>query len=371
MQDILHLAVAVVLAGIFAALLSRTSVSRAVWFRVAAVFFVCAAALLRISWALVLPPLFLLFLPRYTYKTVARALSASAAGILALMATFRWLCAPYPNIPTAFLMNKLLTLDVAPRVLLLHVWANVQEFKRFYLGLEKMVGYEHLGLLGLFGVLAGLVLGARIWPSKWTASLRRLNLMDGPGDIFFCCYNQVVITVATVATYYVGNGGAMRLFAAYVPLTLLVAVAGGKRIFYYLFVATIGFNLLLSTRCLRQVHELTRDSFSYAARTAAFRESIRDDIVFTPGANAWDNTLLADRLPPEFAGLPPGIGLSLIISVESLVKPKSRYIIASGEAVGQAKTNVRLLRTLNELSGGLWLARGKEPNLYLNLSPSR
>ncbi len=70
-----------------------------VWFRVAAVVFVCAAALLRISWALILPPLFLLFLRRYTYKTVAAALLASVPSILALTTIFRWLCAPYFESP--------------------------------------------------------------------------------------------------------------------------------------------------------------------------------------------------------------------------------------------------------------------------------
>lgn len=371
MQDILHLAVAVILAGIFTALLSRTPLLCAVWFRVAAVVFVCAAALLRISWALILPPLFLLFLRRYTYKTVAAALLASVPSILALTTIFRWLCAPYSKVPTAFLMNKLLTLDVNARVLIAHIWTNLGEFRRFYLGVEKMVGYEHLGLLGLFVVLAALVLGARFWPSKWTASLRRFDLVDRPGATLFCCYNQLVITVATVTTYWVGNGGAMRLFSTYVPLALLVAVASGKRIFHYLLVAVIGFNLLMSTRCLRQVHELTRDSFSYAARTAAFKETIRKDIVFTPGANGWDNTLFSDRVPPEFAGLPPGIGVSAISSIESLARPKSRYILASREVIEKAKTKVRFLRTLRGLGGHLWLARGDNPNLYLNLSPSR
>jgi hypothetical protein len=371
MQDVLHIAVAVVLAGIFTALLSRTPLSRAVWFRVAAVVFVCGAALLRISWALILPPMFLLFLPRYTSKTVAAALLASGVGILLLMITFRWICAPFSNIPTAFLMNKLLTLDVDPKVLFGHMWTNLQEFRRFYLGVEKMVGYEHLGLLGLFCVLAGLILGARMWSPKGTAFLRRFDLIDRPGETFFCCYNQLVITVATVATYWVGNGGAMRLFSTYVPLALLVVFAGGKRTFQYLFVAVIAFNLLMSTRCLRQVQELTHDSFSYPARTAAFKETIRDDIVFTPGANGWDNTLLTDRVPPEFAGLPPGIGVSTITSYESLARPKSRYILASREVIEKAKTKVRFLRTLRNLGGHLWLAKGADPNLYLNLAPSR
>ncbi len=370
MQDTLHLALAVVFAGIFSTLLAHAPLSRTLWFRVAAVVFVCAAALLRISWALTLPPLFLLFLERYTWKSVTLALAASAGGILGLMATFRWLCAPYPNVPTAFLMNKLLTLDVAPHVFLSHVWANLQEFRHFYRALEKTVGYEHLGLLGLFSVLSGLVLTMRFWPSKWAAPLRRWGVTDRPADTFFCCYNQLVITVATVATYFVGNGGAMRLFATYVPLTLLVALASGKRIYRYLLVAVIGFNLLVSTRCLRQVNEITRDSFSYAARTAAFQDAIRDKIVFTPGANAWDNTLLSDRLPGEFAGLPPGIGVSYIISLESLAKPKSRYILAERDVVERARTKVRLLCTFHELGGELWLASGKEPNLYLNLSPS-
>jgi hypothetical protein len=371
MQDILHLAVAVVLAGIFTALLSRSPLSRAAWFRIAAVAFVCAVALLRISWALLLPPMFLLFLRRYNDKTVAGTLLASGAVILALMMVFRWVCAPFSNVATAFLMNKLLTFDVVPRVLFAHIRTNLHEFRRFYLGVEKMVGYEHLGLLGLFCVLAGLVLGARFWPPKWTTHLRNWGLVDRPGATLFCCYNQLVITVATVTTYWVGNGGAMRLFSTYVPLTLLVVVASGKRIFQYLFVAVVAFNLLMSTRCLRQVRELTRDSFSYAARTAAFKETIRDDIVFTPGASGWDNTLLCDRVPPEFAALPAGIGVSSIISYESLVRPKSRYILASREVIERSKLKVKFLRTLPGLGGNLWLAQGDSPNLYLNLSRSR
>ena len=99
------------------------------------------------------------------------------------------------------------------------------------------------------------------------------------------------------------------------------------------------------------------------------KKPFEKDVVFTPGANGWDNTLFSDRVPPEFAGLPPGIGVSAISSIESLARPKSRYILASREVIEKAKTKVRFLRTLRGLGGHLWLARGDNPNLYLNLSP--
>jgi hypothetical protein len=127
----------------------------------------------------------------------------------------------------------------------------------------------------------------------------------------------------------------------------------------------------MTTRCLRQIHELTHDSFAYVARTAEFKESIRHEIVFTPGANGWDNTLLCDRVPPEFAGLPPGIGVSAISSSATLAHPKSRYILASAELIEQTKPKVKFLKTFNGLGGPLWMARGNNANLYLNLSPAR
>jgi hypothetical protein len=197
------------------------------------------------------------------------------------------------------------------------------------------------------------------------------SFANRPGEALFCCYNQAVITLATVTSYYVGYGSGLRLFSVHSLLGILVAAVARQRALRLLFFAVIAFNVMMWWPCLGTVRNRTLDSFSSRSRVAAFREMIRGAIVFDPKATAWDNTVLADRYPPEFAGMTPGIGVSLISTRESFSRPKSRYIIASPVTIAHAKTNVRLLRKLPGVSGELFSFTDVDPNLYLNLSPSR
>jgi hypothetical protein len=370
MQETTHLAIAVVLAGIFTALLNRRPYSGSVSFRTAAVVFVCAAAMLRISWALMLPPLCILFLRRLTWKSIVVVSTASAAGILALMSAFHWICAPYSNVPTAFMMNKLVTLNVDPAVVLQLVWSNLERLGVWDSPLENLVIDQNSTILIVASAAAVIALMLRRGRWQWLRPAGA-SFAERPGAALFCCYNQAVITLATVTTYSVGNGGALRVFSVHSLLGILVAGAARQRALRLLFFAVIAFNVMMRRPCLDTVNNMTRDSFSSGFRVTAFREMIRDALVFDPKATPWDNTVLVDRYPPDFAGMTPGIGVSLITRRESFSRPKSRYIIASPVTIARAKTNVRLLRKLPGVSGELFSFTDADPNLYLNLSPSR
>ena len=370
MQETMHLAIAVVLAGLFTAILNRRPYSESVSFRTAAVMFVCAAAMLRISWALMLPPLCVLFLRRLTWKSIVVASAASAAGILTLMAVFRWICAPYSNIPTAYMMNKLLTLDVDPSVLLQLVWSNVERLTRWDSALESLVIDQNSTILIVAGAATAIAFMLRSGRWQWLRPAGE-SLANRPGEALFCCYNQAVITLATVTTYYVGNGGGLRIFSTHSLLGILIAASARQRYLRLLFFAVLAFNVMMWRPCLGTVGNLTRDSFISRSKVEGFREMIRGALDFDPKATPWDNTVLVDRYPPDFAGMTPGIGVSLITRRESFSRPKSRYIIASPVTIARSKTNVRLLRKLPGVSGELFSFTDADPNLYLNLSPSR
>jgi len=61
-----------------------------------------------------------------------------------------------------------------------------------------------------------------------------------------------------------------------------------------------------------------------------FVRAIGGLIVYEDGADPWCNTLLADRYPPCFAGLPPGIGVSVYLNTKDFPRwPKSKYLLMS------------------------------------------
>lgn len=370
MQETTHLAIAVVIAGIVTALLVRRPLSATLSFRAAAVAFICAAALLRISWALMLPPLFVLFLKRPSGRMLVVALGTSCALILTLMVAFRWICAPFTNNPIAFMMIRLLTLDVRFEDFLQLVLGNIDQLGHSDSVLERLVFDQHWAALAVAGVLATLAAVVRYAPWKWPRSLLA-NVVAHPGDVLFCLYNQGVITLATVTTYIVGNGGGIRIFSIHLLLTLLIAAAAQKQALRLLFFAVMTYNTLMWAPCLEHLRILQDPSFTKVSSLAKFRKTIGPHIIFKPGANAWDNTLLSDRLPLELSALPAGIGVSWFSNLESLSKAKSHYIIATPDKVAKAGLKLKFVRTLKGLRGEIGQFTEADPCLYLNLSAAR
>ena len=287
-----------------------------------------------------LPPFFVLFCGRPTARKLAGAGVASLFGILALSWIFRWLGAPYHANPTAFMMTKLLTLDVNWQDFLELVVSNVSQLLgRSSVSVERTLIDEQWTVLAVAGVMTGLFALGR----KRVAFLRGF-LGERPGFALFCFYNQAVIIVATVVTYYVGNGGGLRIFSIHLLLTVFVAAGAPQRALRFLVISTLAYNLMTMGPCLATVNNSLEPCFSRAKSTADFRQMVEDLVVFDPAANGWDNTVLVDGIPAEFCGFAPGIGVSLIIDTDVLRNPKSRYIIATAEEIAYARPKVRLLR---------------------------
>jgi hypothetical protein len=368
MQETTHFAIAVVLAGVFTALLSDLPWSRTTLFRTAALLFVCVAALLRISWALMLPPLLVLIWQPRTRRAIVCSGIASLGGILALLVIFRWLCAPYGSHPTAFMMTRLVTLDVRLVDFLALLFGNAAQFKRPDSLLDRILLDQQWGSVAVSGVLTALIAVVHTTNWKWIRFCPQ-QLFERPGYAMFCCYNQTVVMFATVTTYYVGNGGGLRIFSIHLLLTMLIAAAAPQRALRFLFLSVIAYNIMMCTPSLSSVRSMLAPCFSSAKSTADFRKTIDGIIVFAPGADGWKNTVLSDRIPPQFAGMTPGIGLSLILNHEALSKPKARYIIATPFDVAKAKIRVKLLCKLEGISGEIEPPALSQPNLYLNLEP--
>lgn len=366
MQESLHFAVAVVMAGVFAALIARRPFTTSPVFRVAVVALVAAASLLRVSWALAYVPLFLLYLNRRRPLAVAGALAAGAAAAALFMVVFRWLCAPYNADPDAFLMNKLAGLGVGPEHLWRHVRANLAAFGQVF-ELESVVSRtvfaEHLTALGAVA-FAALAYGlGRRWP-RLRADLRRLA--KDPAGLALCAYYLLATTAATVLTYYVGQYRGYRVFAIELMLLLALAAASRSPVLRGAFAAALVANLLVAGPALNYLRAYYAEPFHGRAAADAFAARVADLIRFEPGADGWSNTLLSDRLPGELSALPAGIGVELYLDAGIFRRPiKSRYVITTPDIVARLRLPLRPLFRLDNMRGQV-RTTPLRPVLYLN-----
>jgi hypothetical protein len=265
-------------------------------------------------------------------------------------------------------MLKLLTLDAQAQALFGLVSSNLAELRYSLYGAQQVMIDQYWACLLLASTLCCLAVLVRFSPWKWTRVLPK-GLADQPAEIALCCYIPAVVTLATVTTYYVGNGGANRIFSVYLLVILMIAAAARRPALRMLFLAAMVYNIAMADPCLWMIRTALTSSFSGAQRVAAFREAVRQDIIFTPNANAWENTLLSDRIPPDLVGLTPGIGLSWMMTPAMLAHAKSRYIIATPSEVAKAGIKVRALQKLNGVDDELPPSAKKEkPYLFLNLS---
>ncbi len=367
MQEAFHYSLAVLLAGLFAARLRDAFPNRGGLLFGVTLAVVCAASLVRISWAALLLPLFLLNRPKPTPAATLLALAAGGVTTLACMKAFQMICAPFTAVPSAFLMNKLFTGGIGVEHYLEHLGRNLRFFAVYF----EDRHWSAVDVLVQTALLLAVVAAAAA-----RRGVRRLRggPVPEPGAgrwLGFVGYNQAAIVMTTFFLYYVGNGGAPRIFSIHLLLGLLVACVAPLPSLRALLPAALVLNLAVTVPELAPLGDLWALRFTGPARVNAFRAKVARLMPFDPRGDGWANTVFSDRLPPEFAGLPPGIGVEYYLDRRALLRPvRSRYIIAVPGDIVLLRQRVRLLTTLHGLEGELYRhPDGGEPNLYLNLEP--
>lgn len=400
MQDAFQYALAVVFAGLFAALLGDPPPAlRRVLFG-ATLVAVCAASLIRVSWVALLLPLILLNRRDATARGTFFAAGCACALTVACMKAFQTLCAPFPAEPGAFLMNKLFTGGIAWSAYAKHLRTNLHVLASYFTEAVPL-GRD---ILAQSFLLLAAVAGIAAW--RWAVSRRAKRLpptdrasapaaqdfgadATGPGTaraagagagpwLAFLAYNQGAMALAMFFLYYVANFGAPRICSVHLLLGVLVAFRAPLRSLRLFLPAAAVFNALVTAPTLGFLQRYDSPRFNIPAtvnapaRVEAFRQAMAYLMPFEPGADGWANTLLTDRLPPELNGLPPGIGVEYYFRPEVLSRPvRSRYIIAAPEDISPLHGRVKELAQLPPLAEQLYNYKGKgQPRLYLNLAPA-
>ncbi len=334
-QECLHYAFAMVAAGLLAVRLDR---GPRAWGATAALgAVIVAASLFRFTWSpLLLPWAFLATEGRSRpFRAFVLGLAAlAAAGSVAL---FRWWGAP--------------TWDYLSYSLLEHMARNARILGSMVLTERVGQWTTHLHLWQLLQVAGLLALTGAV-------ALRRppsgADAEGAPTRLEAAVHlaNVGAVLLATWTYYETGGPKGYRILAPHLLLSLLcLARLPWRRPLRALLVGA----LLLIPSAIGHYRAAGRELAApeTRARVEAFGRAIEGRVVYRPGADPWENTLLVDSAlyRGELQAVPPGTGLSTTRDW-SKVTPRSRYLLLAREDLPVVE-RVRMVRVLAETDLGL------------------
>jgi hypothetical protein len=308
LQEGLHLAVAVFLTVALRPLLDGRQTSRAL--RASLVVILVAASLMRPSWGLLIPAVFVMqFGGASRHRQVLAAMAGVALGA-AVVAAFHYTAAPFGR--EQFFFLKVARLQEGTSALVTRTAANASRFVQAGSALEVRSRFLVLSLALASAILAGRGRSRR--------------------ELAFNAYNLGSMLVATLFTYVYGLWGDYRVFSAHLLITVLLlatsraAVARGLAVLALL--GQIG-----SIGPFIEAFRVFGESYQYdAARIDAFGAAARRGLVFDARQDTWCNTLVSVNPPylyPEMVALPPGLGVTMLFGSGEGRRPalRSRYVL--------------------------------------------
>lgn len=341
MQDLLHLAIALVVATGFAHLLISTEhFPRWGW---ALIVFLGACVLLRPTWGVLILLALCLADKRLNIKRFVLWAVLTAIIVLPLAVLFQWSSAPYPHFRSEFFESSRSLDDT------LVGWV---QYIVTSIGLLFSDGNTSAHLqrlqIGLF-LLWGVGLAVRL---KWADNAGIVPTNDFFWhEWVFHGFNLLAVYGAVLALHEVIDGRDYRVIAPHLLLSLCVAVWRGR----WLLATSV---LAMSVLVLPQLLEQYRADVAPLARTSDPTYGVETLMAYEPHENAWCNTLsLSFYYVIDFTGnadmllaFDDGLGLSWIKPDDIPSRLQARYVLLTNDdwqAWGKGRNLVMMAEVQN------------------------
>ncbi len=305
MQESLHCAIALVLAG-----LATRTFDAPPRCRVAFAAAVIVASLIKLSWILVLIPLALANLPGLRRRNKLLLLAATAAATVAAIWVFTRICSPYPD----RLMPEIGRARLDPTF---YFWTMELRWERAWADFLRPSSAPPLGLLQRYEILAIALLGAGLMIARKHARVGT-----------FAAGNVMIVLIPTMLIFFMTEFRDYRMMAPPVLLSLLLLLRADWRLAVPFIVANMACVGFLPAQ-FAEFHgpRLNADRHEIAQ----VRAELAPLMPFRPGPDGWSNTLLfpVRQKDQRLLGLPPGIGLTFALeeNPEVFANPRSHYVI--------------------------------------------
>jgi hypothetical protein len=313
MQESLHHAGAIAMAGCFAAVLGpdrRWWVVPLGWVVLAVLTFV------RPSW-LILFPLWAIAMsqsaPRRMMIVAVIASIVTAAGILFL---YSRMTAPYEE---GFFFLRVASLSLGFQALVQNVIGNVRRLGmpgEFH-PIELLERYQYGAVLLATTIAAVTAMWKRRQTHEWTPHFA------------IVASALALALVAMILLYQFTNFAEHRVLSAFLLFGTMLCIVAPGGIGPLIAVGVVIVSVVSARTSIIEMEDSWRDRFVWDRRAVSELEhAFGRSVVYHPDASRWCNTLLTSQYPPQLIGVPAGIGLSVVRKPERMTfPPRSRYLL--------------------------------------------
>lgn len=335
MQEPLHHAGAMVMAALFARVLSSPAPR---WSVIAGSVVLCLLAVIRPTW-IILMPLWGLSLRRQDSPRI-RAVTVAAwlAAAVVILFVYTRMTAPFS---TGFFFVKVMNLSVGFSAVIDNLTFNIDRTLNVadYTRLEILQRVQYWAvLLTVLGVaLRGL----------WT----RADWRSAPAIHFILVAGAMLTALALMLVLYtLTNQAEHRLLSAFLLFGALVLLAAPGRAPAIVVALLIVSNAAAAGTFVDEFVSGHQDHFVWDRRGLyQLEEAVAGHIAYDANRPRWCNTLLTAQYPPHLIGVPAGIGLSVVREPDQVaMPPRSRYLLLDAPSLTEftAPLHVKTLAML-------------------------
>ncbi|MBI4678112.1 MAG: hypothetical protein HY748_11070 [Elusimicrobia bacterium] len=363
MQESLHYAFALIIACLFHRLLEKGA-DQALTFRAAVVALLMCFAVIRPSWVMLLFPAMILGRTKKGTRQVALALVVT--GILAVVVVWGWLAlsAPWPvdvrlegTFGLKYGLGEILDYTTRNlRALAASCAPSCRPWEALWLANRRQM---FLIMAWCLGLAALRVLPPRLKPRfflpEWQLPIQ---------EPLFHLYNIGTIVFSICVLYKVHEATDYRVSSPYVLLSAVLILASRSRLSLALGVLLILGNALKTRDYVRFIPEHRLQYVDYdKQRVEDFRAAVSPFVSYQRGADPWCNTALSCNMTwvyYELAGLPAGVGVSMLYSWERTAQPlKSRFILLDIGRFRETNEFSAPITSTTVGDGGTWIQFGE------------
>ncbi|MGB1286650.1 MAG: hypothetical protein ACPG7F_08980 [Aggregatilineales bacterium] len=351
MLQVMHQAIALVIAGIFAAVFSRQVSGR---FVILSAVFMLLAGLMRPTWALMLLPLFVLSRQKRSWRVIAVSLAIAVPAVLLVALIFESSGSPYPHFRKEFFENL-----TSPTEAISGMVAYIRQSLIWMSeGFPHVMG-QRLQILLLLLALIG-VGGWQFFQQRRKSHPN--STPDWQWEIAFHLYNLLVLYILNIALHESVDSRGYRVMAPHLLISLMLFISQRNwRFVAGLIVSsimiipiTVPFYNEFTTLNMRRADEINAQMAAYVPQ---FEAAIPYD---ADAESAWCNTVTmsswypivqVEREPGFLLSMQPGIGLSWVHWYLTPEEFKAKYMLLSETDVTEWADRLNL-RSVRDFPGG-------------------
>jgi hypothetical protein len=317
MQESLHHAGAIVVAGCFASVLGP---SPRRWTMVLGWIVLGLLSFIRPSWTIFLPVWAVATTRHARWYAIAGAVGVSLLYGAIVMMAYNRTVAPYG---TGFFFLRAASLALPFQALVDNVYDNLQRISRTdqYQSIELLQRYQYVA-----------VLLTACATSLW--AFRRKN-QNGDRSLHLPVVAVLLGTAlaAMLMVYEFASFAEHRVLSAFLLFSAMLCLAAPGRMATVIVLGLVLSNLVTGRMAMREFEATWRDRFLWAERDLTeMQHAVHGRVVYRRDSPRWCNTLLTSAYPSSLIAVPAGIGLSVLQKPEAFqTPPRSGYLLMPDE----------------------------------------